>query len=224
MPSRGHEVTVFHRGRTGGDLFRGDAGSSCAPATATATCPRWPPALGRHRGHLCLLPRQVQALADVLGDRGGRYLLVSSVSAYAAPPHAGYGEDSPLAELDDPTPRRSPADVRRPQGAVRARGGRALRQDDDDRPAHLRHRPGRLHVALPLVGGPDGPRRRGPGAGTGRRPRPGDRRAGHGVVDGRPSRAGGVGRLPRGEPRRRRSPGASSWRPSATRSRPPARR
>jgi 2'-hydroxyisoflavone reductase len=49
------------------------------------------------------VPRQVHSLADALGDRAGRYLLVSSVSAYATPEAPGYTENSPLLELDDPT-------------------------------------------------------------------------------------------------------------------------
>lgn len=47
-------------------------------------------------------PCQVAELADVLGERGGDHLLVSSVSAYASPPGPGFTEDAPLAELDDP--------------------------------------------------------------------------------------------------------------------------
>jgi 2'-hydroxyisoflavone reductase len=102
--SRGHDVTVFHRGRSGSDLFRGDdrvdvrTGDRDSDLTALAEG-RWDATVDT----CAYFPRQVQALADVLGDRSGRYLLVSSVSAYAPPSHAGYTEDSPLAELDDPS-------------------------------------------------------------------------------------------------------------------------
>lgn len=99
--ARGHEVTVFHRGRTGADLFPdvehrigdrdGDLGSlDDGEWDATVdTC--------------AYVPRHVQTLADVLGERGGHHVLVSSVSAYAEPSGPGFTEDSPLALLDDPT-------------------------------------------------------------------------------------------------------------------------
>src|SRR3954451_7771710 len=97
----GHEVTVFHRGRTGAELFpevtrltgdRNDDLSALADGEWDATIDT-----------CAYFPRQVQSLADVLGDRAGRYQLVSSVSAYASPEHAGFTEDAALAELDDPT-------------------------------------------------------------------------------------------------------------------------
>jgi 2'-hydroxyisoflavone reductase len=97
----GHEVTVFHRGQTGADLFpeiehrtgdrNGDL-SALAEGSWDATVDT-----------CAYVPRQVQSLADALGDRAGHYQLVSSVSAYATPERRGFGEDAPLAELDDPT-------------------------------------------------------------------------------------------------------------------------
>jgi 2'-hydroxyisoflavone reductase len=101
---RGHEVTVFHRGRTGTDLFQGHDGVRMLTGDRNGDLS----ALGDGEWDATVdtcayLPAQVQALADVLGERGGRYLLVSSVSAYRSPDHAGYTEDAPLAELDDPT-------------------------------------------------------------------------------------------------------------------------
>jgi len=101
---RGHAVTVFHRGRTGADLFgdhdrvehrTGDRDSDLSALSEG----EWDATVDS----CAYVPRQVQELAGVLGDRGGRYLLVSSVSAYAPPARAGYTEDAPLAELDDPT-------------------------------------------------------------------------------------------------------------------------
>ena len=48
-------------------------------------------------------PRQVRSLAAALDGRGGHYLYVSSVSAYAEPaPGPGFDETAPLATLDDP--------------------------------------------------------------------------------------------------------------------------
>lgn len=101
---RGHQVTIFHRGVTGADLFRDDArvehrtGDRDSDLSALSAG-EWDATVDT----CAYFPRQVGALADVLGDRGGRYLLVSSVSAYAPPTQAGFTEDAALAELDDPT-------------------------------------------------------------------------------------------------------------------------
>ena len=97
----GHEVTVFHRGQTGPELFpqverrTGDRNGDLADLAGGS----WDATVDT----CAYFPRQVHSLADALGDRAGRYLLVSSVSAYATPEAPGYREDSPLLELDDPT-------------------------------------------------------------------------------------------------------------------------
>lgn len=101
---RGHHVTVFHRGRTGVDLFRDDdrvelrTGDRDSDLSALSDG-EWDATVDTG----AYVPRQVHQLADALGVRGGRHLLVSSVSAYASPVRAGFTEDSPLARLDDPT-------------------------------------------------------------------------------------------------------------------------
>jgi 2'-hydroxyisoflavone reductase len=81
----GDQVTVFHRGRTGADLF-GSAehlfGDRDADLTALGGDQRWDATVD-----VCgYFPDQVSRLADVLGERAGRYLFVSSISAYADPP------------------------------------------------------------------------------------------------------------------------------------------
>jgi 2'-hydroxyisoflavone reductase len=50
------------------------------------------------------LPRQVEALAKALGPDAGRYIFISSVSAYDKPDAAGYDEDSALLAVPDPLP------------------------------------------------------------------------------------------------------------------------
>ena len=101
---RGHEVTLFHRGRTGGELFAGDdrvqrrTGDRNTDLSALADG-EWDATVDT----CAYLPRQVHSLADALGGRGGRHLVVSSVSAYAPPSEPGFDEDAPLAELDDRT-------------------------------------------------------------------------------------------------------------------------
>jgi 2'-hydroxyisoflavone reductase len=97
----GHDVTIFHRGKTGTALFPdvehriGDRNSDLS-ALADGS---WDATVDT----CAYLPSHVHELAEVMGDRAGRYQLVSSVSAYASPAPRGYREDAPLAELDDPT-------------------------------------------------------------------------------------------------------------------------
>jgi len=97
----GHDVTIFHRGRTGRDLFpdvEHRLGDRDGDLSALADG-EWDATVDT----CAYVPRQVHELADVLGNRGGHHLLVSSMSAYASPTGPGLTEDMPLAELDDPT-------------------------------------------------------------------------------------------------------------------------
>jgi 2'-hydroxyisoflavone reductase len=88
----GHEVSLLHRAPTdelpgaahlladrNGDLSVLERGSWDVTVDACA-----------------YLPGQVSALHDVLRDRGGHHILVSTVSVYAEPHAPGAGEDSPL--------------------------------------------------------------------------------------------------------------------------------
>jgi len=96
----GDDVTLFHRGLTNPGLFP-DAGhrlgdrNSDLSALATGN---WDATIDTS----AYVPRQVRSLAEALGGRGGRYVHVSSVSAYAEPLVPGFDEDAPLAVLDDP--------------------------------------------------------------------------------------------------------------------------
>jgi 2'-hydroxyisoflavone reductase len=96
----GHEVTLFHRGRTGSGLFpqathlSGDRDSDLS-ALAEG---RWDATID-----VCAyFPRQVRSLAAALGDRGGRYVYISSLSAYSASVPWGYDETAALADIGDP--------------------------------------------------------------------------------------------------------------------------
>ncbi|MEV4137057.1 NAD-dependent epimerase/dehydratase family protein [Dactylosporangium sp. NPDC049742] len=99
----GHDVTLLHRGQTGADLF---------PAATHLHADRNALPDGLFAGHedwdatidvSAYLPRQVHGLADAIGERGGRYVYISSVSVYDVPAGPGFAEDSPLLKLDDPT-------------------------------------------------------------------------------------------------------------------------
>ncbi len=101
----GHQVTLFHRGRTADaadPAFVGAEhriGDRDADLSALATGD-WDVTID-----MCAyFPRHVHELADALGGRGGRYTFVSSVSAYGLPVPVNFREDeAPLAELTDPT-------------------------------------------------------------------------------------------------------------------------
>jgi len=96
----GHDVTLFHRGTTGADLFpqathlAGDRDgnlSALADGSWDATI------------DVCAyFPRQVRSLAEALDGRGGRYVFISSVSAYSPAVPPNYDESAPLAEIGDP--------------------------------------------------------------------------------------------------------------------------
>jgi 2'-hydroxyisoflavone reductase len=96
----GHDVTVFHRGRSGADLFAsathllGDRNEDLSALSAGS----WDATID-----VCAyFPRQVRSLAGALDGRGGHYVFISSTSAYKTPVAPGFNEDAPLAGLDDP--------------------------------------------------------------------------------------------------------------------------
>ena len=98
--ARGHRVTLFHRGRTGTELFPdverrlGDRDGGLAALAGG----RWDAVVDT-----CgFVPRIVRASARALAGCG-RYLFVSSVSVYAHPVPPGATESAPLATLADPT-------------------------------------------------------------------------------------------------------------------------
>jgi len=99
--ARGHDLTIFHRGQTGGELFpdvehrTGDRDSDLSALSEG----RWDATVDT----CAYVPRQVHELADALDGRGGQHLLISSVSAYAEPQGPGIDEEAELVELDDPT-------------------------------------------------------------------------------------------------------------------------
>ncbi len=99
--AHGHELTLFHRGKTNPDLFpeveklHGDRKQSLEPLAGRRfdavidTC-----------GYF---PRAVQMVADTLGDRVGHYTFISSISVYADMRTVGQDETAPLAQLADET-------------------------------------------------------------------------------------------------------------------------
>jgi 2'-hydroxyisoflavone reductase len=96
---RGHEVTLFNRGRTNPELFpeaeklRGDRNEDLSALEGRD----WDAVVDV----ATFLPRAVRLAIEALRDRVDRYVFVSSISAYAdfsTPP----SEDSALAQLENP--------------------------------------------------------------------------------------------------------------------------
>jgi 2'-hydroxyisoflavone reductase len=100
--ARGHRVTLLHRGLTQSPGLeaadhlladRDDLGSALEGRAFDATidvCAYW--------------PRQVRSLAAALGGRGGHYVYISSISAYADTSVLGGDESLPLATVDADDP------------------------------------------------------------------------------------------------------------------------
>ncbi len=100
--ARGHEVTLFHRGQSGPELF-----PECEHVFGDRRIGL--EALGGHEFDVCIdtcgyLPSEVSRSASTLVDRVGHYTFISSVSAHAHPEQPGHDEDAQLA-VWDPTAR-----------------------------------------------------------------------------------------------------------------------
>ena len=133
----GHDVTVFHRGRTNDDLLAGSIahrhGDRNAPDySALADDTRWDAVIDVS----AYVPRHVHQLADAVADRTGHYVHISSISAYddAA---ITIDEDSPLnADLTDPSVEAITLET---YGPLKAMCERAARQRfGDERTAVIR--------------------------------------------------------------------------------------
>lgn len=100
---RGHEVTLFNRGRTNPHLFpelekiHGDR-TKPEDLQALAGDRRWDWIVDTS-GYF---PRVIDQLAEVVGDRVGAYAFISTMSVYSDW-MAANTEDSPLATIADPT-------------------------------------------------------------------------------------------------------------------------
>jgi 2'-hydroxyisoflavone reductase len=99
--ARGHQVTLFNRGKTRPDLFpeveklRGDRDHDLDALLGR----RWDAAIDTS-GYV---PRIVRTSTELLADAVERYVFISSISAYADLSKAGSAETAPLASLPDPS-------------------------------------------------------------------------------------------------------------------------
>ncbi len=96
--AEGHEVTLFHRGKTNPDLFPqieriiGDRDGGLSVLSGR----RWDVAVDT-----CgYVPRIVKSSAEFLADSVEHYVFISTLNVYADCSKLGIDEDSPLAEAD----------------------------------------------------------------------------------------------------------------------------
>ncbi|MBV9773648.1 MAG: NAD-dependent epimerase/dehydratase family protein [Gemmatimonadetes bacterium] len=98
--ARGHEVSLFHRGRHGAELFPeaehlfGDRGGELGALAGR----RWDVVVDTS----AYVPRVARRSAELLRDAAEHYTFVSTVSVYGAVP-GPVREDAPLRALADPT-------------------------------------------------------------------------------------------------------------------------
>ncbi|WP_329459687.1 hypothetical protein [Streptomyces sp. NBC_01497] len=141
--SRGHDLTLFHRGRTGPALFPGvrrlfgDRDTDPRSGLAALRTGEWD-AVVDFSG---FLPRQVRATARLLAPRVRHYVLMSSIAVYPRSATAGRTEDVPLRRLDLP-PGRTPEEVgsftAQTYGPLKAAAERAAVEECDGRATLVR--------------------------------------------------------------------------------------
>lgn len=99
----GHTITLFHRGKTGSDVF---------PDVETIQGDRDQVAdLDKLRGQTwdavldtcAYIPRHVRMLTEVIRESTPHYVFISTISVYSDPVAPDADEDTPLITLDDPT-------------------------------------------------------------------------------------------------------------------------
>ena len=128
--ARGHELTLFNRGRSG-DVFpqvenlRGDRDGDGLNVLKGRTWDAFIDTCG-------YVPRIVRQSAELLADAVERYVFISTISVYADFQTSGITEHSPLGTLEDPSVEEvngttyGPLKVQCEQAAEAALPGRAL--------------------------------------------------------------------------------------------------
>lgn len=103
--ARGHTLTLFNRGRTNAHLFpdleklRGDRDPEVGEGLKALEEGEWD-AVVDTSGYV---PRIARASSELLADRIGRYLFVSTVSVYASFEKEGIEEQDPVGTIEDET-------------------------------------------------------------------------------------------------------------------------
>lgn len=116
--ARGHEVTLFNRGRTNPELFDGVAGVEMLRGDRREDLSL----LAGHRWDAVFdtsgyFPQHVTATAEALRDAVGLYVFISTLSVYADLRPPDIGEDAPLVDAE---PHRSAESVAESYGPLKA--------------------------------------------------------------------------------------------------------
>ncbi|KPK62167.1 MAG: hypothetical protein AMS21_08040 [Gemmatimonas sp. SG8_38_2] len=103
--ARGHQVTIFNRGRSQPSLFpelysrvewlKGDRNGDFAALEGR----EWDAVID----NAAMIPRWVRESAGLLKDAASQYLYISTLSVYGSFPDPGMDETWPVATIDDPT-------------------------------------------------------------------------------------------------------------------------
>lgn len=103
--ARGHEVSMFNRGKTRPDLFptvkryQGDRDPKKGEGLKSLETGEWDVVIDNS----AYFPRMVRASAELLAPRCKQYILISSISAYREPNPLHGDETAKLATMPDPT-------------------------------------------------------------------------------------------------------------------------
>ncbi|MDE3246027.1 MAG: NAD-dependent epimerase/dehydratase family protein [Acidobacteriota bacterium] len=104
--ARGHQVTIFHRGKTRPGYFKGkvtelngDRDPLKGEGLKALSEGAWDAVID-NSGYY---PRMVKASAELLASRTKQYLYISSISCYKEPNPENGDEDAPVATIPDPT-------------------------------------------------------------------------------------------------------------------------
>ena len=133
---RGHELTLFNRGKTNPQLFpnveklQGDRDPDKGEGLNALRDRAWDAVIDTS-GYV---PRIVRASAELLAATVRQYLFVSTLSVYADSDQAGLDETAPVATLDDETNE----DVSRFYGPLKALCEREVQKAFDERATIVR--------------------------------------------------------------------------------------
>jgi nucleoside-diphosphate-sugar epimerase len=103
--ARGHEVTLFNRGKSKPHLFpdleklKGDRDPEKDAGLSALEGRTFDVVIDNSAYY----PRHVKASAELLGPNVKQYIIISSISAYGITSEEGQDVDAPLAVMDDPT-------------------------------------------------------------------------------------------------------------------------
>ena len=114
--ARGHQVTVFNRGRTNPGALEGmqveELTGDRNGDLKSLEGRQWDVVIDNPT----TLPRWVRTAGEVLRNSANQYIFISTISVYADSSRPGMDETTPLLELQDPTSE----DARRDYGALKA--------------------------------------------------------------------------------------------------------